>query len=196
MVNDIKFSLSEHLKAKQIQAISDRFGSSVSNIRSVPLNSYADIFQQIDVKADDNFSGGNINFQLKCRSSDKDDICFKVKELFGQEKNGIGFSYTVNNDTRYYVFPPEFTNSQYFVFSRGDKFPLIMPTQNIVRIFYRYRNFTPADITITDYEDKFDTSARLLFISPEKMTRLLVQDFLIILKGFDYAKNILSKIEN
>lgn len=71
-----------------------------------------------------------------------------------------------------------------------------MPTQNIVRIFYRYRNFTPADITITDYEDKFDTSARLLFISPEKMTRLLVQDFLIILKGFDYAENILSKIEN
>lgn len=105
MVDTVKLSFSEAVKTKQLQAISDRFGSSVSNIRSVPLNTYADIFQQIDVKADDNFSGDNINFQLKSRSSNADDVCFKVKELFGKEKNGIGFTYTVNTDTHYYVFP-------------------------------------------------------------------------------------------
>lgn len=195
MVDEVKLSLSELCKKKQIEAIFDRFGSSISNIRSVPLNTYADIFQQIDVKADDDFSGGNINFQLKCRSSNKDDVCFKVKELFGKEKNGIGFTYTVNDDIHYYVFPPEFTNSQYFVFSRADREPLIMSTSAIVRIFYRHRNFTTDEITITDYKDKFDTSARLLFISPSSIAHYLLEDSLIILGGNDYATNILAQIK-
>lgn len=196
MVDTVKLSFSEAVKTKQLQAISDRFGSSVSNIRSVPLNTYADIFQQIDVKADDNFSGDNINFQLKSRSSDTDDVCFKVKELFGKEKNGIGFTYTVNTDTHYYVFPPEFTNSEYFVFSRGDREPLIMSTSAIVRVFYRYRDFSSSEITITDYKDKFDTSARLLFISPSRLAHYLLEDSLIILGGNEYANNILTQIKH
>lgn len=177
-----KMFLSEYQKKRQIVAIQERFPD-LGNIRSVPLNSYTDIFQQIDIKADNDFSGDTVNFQLKCRSSAEDDVCFKVKELFGAEKNSIGFAYTVNDSKKYYVFPPEFTKANFFVFTRGSNTPLIMNTTAIVRAFYRYGEFGSEELTIKEANDKIDCSYRLLFINPFFMVKLLTLDYLTILGG-------------
>lgn len=182
MLDELNYFLSECQKKPQIAAIQSRFPE-LKGIRSVPADSYTDIFKQIDIKADNDFSGGVANFQLKCRTNATDDICFKVKELFGKEKNGIGFAYTVDDTTTYYVFEPNFTNSDYYVFIRGDNTPLIMPTTAIIRAFYRHREFTFDQLTIKDANDSIDCSLRLLFINPQYLVQLLITDFIITLGG-------------
>ena len=197
MLDELNFFLSEYQKKPQIAAIKSRFPE-LKDIRSVPADSYTDIFKQIDIKADNDFSGGVTNFQLKCRTNATDDICFKVKELYGKEKNGIGFAHTVDNTTTYYVFEPSFTNPDYFVFTRGDKEPLIMPTTAIIRAFYRHHEFTFDQLTIKDANDSIDRSLRLLFINPQYLVQLLFTDFILILGGNElltaYADLPLKKI--
>lgn len=182
MLDELNFFLSEYQKKPQIAAIQSRFPE-LKSIRSVPADSYTDIFKQIDIKADNDFTGTVTNFQLKCRTNATDDVCFKVKELYGKEKNGIGFAHTVDNTTTYYVFEPSFTNSDYFVFTRGDKEPLIMPTTAIIRAFYRHHEFTFDQLTIKDANDSIDCSLRLLFINPQYLVQLLITDFILILGG-------------
>lgn len=189
MVGSIALNLSETAKPLQLTAINERFPE-LGNVRDT-FGGVNDIFNGVDLLADNKFYASSTAFQLKCRQKADNDICLPIKIILGKEKAALAYSYVDENGSVPFIL--NFKSADYIVVSLSPQSPpQIFSTASIVRAFLRHGTFTEEEVSIKKSFNTIDTSEHLLFISPRLLFQMLLYDFLYVTCGAGGIQHLLE----